>query len=113
MVLEYAEGGDALKRIQKSGAVGESQARTWISQITSAVGYMHKMELAHRDIKLENMLIDANNNIRLTDFSFVRDAPVGTLSQTYCGSRSYAAPEILQVAISDNAYRSICRPVIH
>lgn len=97
MVLEYADGGDALKHIQSTGAIREDLARTWTSQITSAVGYMHELDIAHRDLKLENLLIDSSNNIKLCDFGFVREAATGDLSQTYCGSKSYAAPEILQV----------------
>jgi serine kinase len=98
MVLEYADGGDALKYIQSTGAISEELARNWTGQITSAVGYMHKLDIAHRDLKLENLLIDTNgNNIKLCDFGFVREANAGDLSQTYCGSKSYAAPEILKV----------------
>lgn len=97
MVLEYADGGDALKHIQLTGAISEELARTWTGQIISAVGYMHKLDIAHRDLKLENLLIDSSNNMKLCDFGFVREAAAGDLSQTYCGSKSYAAPEILQV----------------
>lgn len=100
MVLEYADGGDALKHIQGTGAISEELARTWTSQVTSAIGYMHKMDIAHRDLKLENLLIDASKNVKICDFGFVREASAGDLSQTYCGSKSYAAPEILQVFLS-------------
>lgn len=96
MILEYAEGGDALKHIQATGAIREDRARVWTAQITSAVRYMHDIDIAHRDLKLENLLIDANDNMKLCDFGFVREALSGDLSQTYCGSKSYAAPEILQ-----------------
>ena len=96
MVLEYADGGDALKHIQSTGAISEDRARLWTSQVASAVSYMHDLDIAHRDLKLENLLIDASDNIKLCDFGFVREAAPGELSQTYCGSKSYAAPEILQ-----------------
>jgi len=98
MVLEYADGGDALKHIQASGAITEERARMWTCQIASAVRYMHELDIAHRDLKLENLLIDASDNIKICDFGFVREATPGDLSQTYCGSKSYAAPEILQVS---------------
>jgi len=96
MVLEYADGGDALKHIQTSGAISEDRARLWTLQIASAVRYMHELNIAHRDLKLENLLIDSSDNIKICDFGFVREANPGDLSQTYCGSKSYAAPEILQ-----------------
>ena len=99
MVLEYADGGDALKHIQSTGAISEDRARLWTSQIASAVRYMHDLDVAHRDLKLENLLIDSSHNIKICDFGFVREATPGDLSQTYCGSKSYAAPEILQARI--------------
>jgi len=99
MVLEYADGGDALKHIQATGAISEDRARMWTSQIASAVRYMHDLDIAHRDLKLENLLIDASDNIKICDFGFVREATPSDLSQTYCGSKSYAAPEILQARI--------------
>ena len=99
MVLEYADGGDALKHIQSTGALSEERARLWTAQIASAVRYMHDVDVAHRDLKLENLLLTGTGDaIKLCDFGFVRDATPGDLSQTYCGSKSYAAPEILQVA---------------
>ena len=99
MVLEYADGGDALKHIQTTGALSEDRARMWTSQIASAVRYMHDLDIAHRDLKLENLLLDSSDNIKICDFGFVREATPGDLSQTYCGSKSYAAPEILQAGI--------------
>ena len=109
MVLEYADGGDALKHIQSTGAISEDRARLWTSQIASAVRYMHDLDIAHRDLKLENLLIDSGDNIKLCDFGFVREATPGDLSQTYCGSKSYAAPEILQArALLGTCRRILC-----
>jgi len=97
MVLEYAAGGDALRHIQQTGALSEARARRWAAQVASAVRYMHDLDVAHRDLKLENLLLlDAADAVKLCDFGFVRDAAAGDLSRTYCGSKSYAAPEILQ-----------------
>lgn len=96
MVLEFADGGDALKYIQKSGAISETLARRWTSQIADAVRYMHDQGISHRDLKLENLLLDKEKNIKLADFGFVKElCSADDLSQTYCGSKSYAAPEIL------------------
>ena len=104
MVLEYADGGDALKHIQATGAISEERARLWTSQIASAVRYMHDLDIAHRDLKLENLLIDACDSIKICDFGFVREATPGDLSRTYCGSKSYAAPEILQARCFTDLY---------
>ena len=53
MVLEFVSGGDALAHIQKTGAVSEALAKTWLVQITGAVRYMHDRNVSHRDLKLE------------------------------------------------------------
>ena len=110
MVLEYADGGDALKHIQSTGAISEHRARLWTSQIAAAVRYMHQLDVAHRDLKLENLLIDSTgDNVKLCDFGFVRDATSGDLSRTYCGSKSYAAPEILQARILSSHHITLRR----
>lgn len=98
--MRYAENGDLLEFILKKGAVSEAQSRVWIRQIGLAVQYLHEMEIAHRDLKCENALISANFNLKLADFGFARyvvDAQgKRQTSETYCGSLSYAAPEILR-----------------
>ena len=70
--------------------------RKWACQLCEAVCYLHDRDIAHRDLKLENLLLDSANNIKLTDFGFVKGGSSKQLSSTFCGSRSYAAPEILQ-----------------
>ena len=95
MVLEYVSGGDLLTFVQASGAVGERRARSWFSQICEAMCYVHSLECAHRDLKLENILLTGDlERIKICDFGFVTDTG-SELSDIYCGSRSYAAPEIL------------------
>ena len=64
-------------------------------QLSEAIGYLHDQHISHRDLKLENLLLDSNDNIKITDFGFTKHDPLSTLSNTYCGSKSYAAPEIL------------------
>lgn len=54
------------------------------------------MEVVHRDIKCENILLDACENIKITDFGFARFLKFGEKSKTFCGSRTYLAPEIIR-----------------
>lgn len=69
--------------------------------MVSAVEYLHSKDIAHRDLKCENILLTSKDNIKIGDFGFARlcrDAQTGTrvLSNTFCGSAAYAAPEVLQ-----------------
>ncbi|XP_069355224.1 testis-specific serine/threonine-protein kinase 3-like [Maniola hyperantus] len=98
--MRHGENGDLLGYILKNGCVSENQSRVWLRQLALGLQYLHELEISHRDIKCENVLLTANFNVKLSDFGFSRfcvdeeDQPV--LSDTYCGSMSYAAPEILR-----------------
>ncbi|CAH0669202.1 unnamed protein product [Spodoptera exigua] len=98
--MRFMEHGDLLEYILQKGAVQEDQARIWARQLALAVQYMHELEIAHRDIKCENVLLTANQNAKLSDFGFARSCVDKSLkdirSETFCGSLSYTAPEILQ-----------------
>lgn len=98
--MRYMEHGDLLEYILQKGAVQEDQARIWTRQLALAIQYMHELEIAHRDIKCENVLLTANQNAKLSDFGFSRycvDKKYRDIhSETFCGSLSYTAPEILQ-----------------
>jgi len=96
MVMEYAGHGDALHYVQKNGALENTLAHSWMSQLAEAILYLHKQNVAHRDLKLENILVDTHGRIKLADFGFVKEETHLQLSHTFCGSRSYAAPEILE-----------------
>ncbi|KAL9706343.1 hypothetical protein quinque_009861 [Culex quinquefasciatus] len=95
--MDYAEGGDLLKFINQNGSVPEGQAKQWFAQLVSALRYLHSNDIAHRDLKCENILLSKANAIQLADFGFARicGEETGLFSETYCGSAAYAAPEVI------------------
>ncbi|KAK9509597.1 hypothetical protein O3M35_006875 [Rhynocoris fuscipes] len=98
--MRYAEMGDLLDYIVAKGELPEKVGRTWFHQLASAIYYLHNLNIAHRDIKCENILITKSYNVKLADFGFARYVCDGNgrhlLSNTYCGSLAYASPEILR-----------------
>ena len=102
LVIDMADGGDLLDYIKTNGPVCENEARTFFRQLIGASEYLHNLDVVHRDLKCENILLDRNKNILLTDFGFARTVPIDydtgkrSLSLTFCGSYAYAPPEILR-----------------
>ncbi|XP_029777592.1 testis-specific serine/threonine-protein kinase 1-like [Suricata suricatta] len=101
IVMELAVRGDLLQLVQTRGALPEDDARDKFHQLSSAIKYCHDLNVVHRDLKLENVLLDESFNIKLSDFGFskrcLRDGSGRlTLSKTFCGSAAYAAPEVLE-----------------
>ena len=100
-IMEYAEKGDLLRAIKTQGFVSEEQAGQWFIHLYDGVKYMHIKGIVHRDIKCENLVIDGNNVLKLTDLGFAKKigkskSGNALLSETYCGSYAYAAPEVLK-----------------
>ncbi|CAK9302539.1 unnamed protein product [Gordionus sp. m RMFG-2023] len=96
VIMELAGHGDLLQYIKLKGALDERRAKRMFSELTSGVSYLHHNNIVHRDLKCENLLLDINNSIKISDFGFARFYDGSELSKTYCGSAAYAAPEILQ-----------------
>ncbi|XP_065445482.1 serine/threonine-protein kinase MARK1 isoform X11 [Chrysemys picta bellii] len=74
----------------------EKEARAKFRQIVSAVQYCHQKCIVHRDLKAENLLLDADMNIKIADFGFSNEFTIGNKLDTFCGSPPYAAPELFQ-----------------
>uniref|UniRef100_A0A674B1L4 non-specific serine/threonine protein kinase n=1 Tax=Salmo trutta TaxID=8032 RepID=A0A674B1L4_SALTR len=96
LVMEYASGGEVFDYLVAHGRMKEKEARAKFRQIVSAVQYCHQKHIVHRDLKAENLLLDADMNIKIADFGFSNEFVMGSKLDTFCGSPPYAAPELFQ-----------------
>ncbi|XP_063554277.1 MAP/microtubule affinity-regulating kinase 3 isoform X20 [Gorilla gorilla gorilla] len=96
LIMEYASGGEVFDYLVAHGRMKEKEARSKFRQIVSAVQYCHQKRIVHRDLKAENLLLDADMNIKIADFGFSNEFTVGGKLDTFCGSPPYAAPELFQ-----------------
>uniref|UniRef100_A0A3P9Q2T9 non-specific serine/threonine protein kinase n=1 Tax=Poecilia reticulata TaxID=8081 RepID=A0A3P9Q2T9_POERE len=96
LVMEYASGGEVFDYLVAHGRMKEKEARAKFRQIVSAVHYCHQKNIVHRDLKAENLLLDADSNIKIADFGFSNEFTEGNKLDTFCGSPPYAAPELFQ-----------------
>ncbi|VTJ79240.1 Hypothetical predicted protein [Marmota monax] len=96
LIMEYASGGEVFDYLVAHGRMKEKEARAKFRQIVSAVQYCHQKRIVHRDLKAENLLLDADMNIKIADFGFSNEFTLGSKLDTFCGSPPYAAPELFQ-----------------
>ncbi|XP_046143350.1 testis-specific serine/threonine-protein kinase 1-like [Osmia bicornis bicornis] len=99
--MEYAQNGSLLDIIRLDTFIDEFRSRRWFRQLLEAIDYCHGRGIVHRDVKCENLLMDSNFNVKLSDFGFARGRMkpkngINPLSETFCGSYAYASPEILK-----------------
>ena len=76
--------------------MSEALARKKFWQIVEAIDYCHAHNVVHRDLKAENLLLDANMNIKIADFGFSNYYKADGHLATWCGSPPYAAPEVFE-----------------
>ena len=105
IIMEYINGGNLFSFLKKHRTVSEKTAKLLYKQIILGIKYMHEQNIVHRDIKLENILIDLNNNIKICDFGIGRvlSSPDQPLFDQ-CGTPMYIAPEIL-LCSKDKGYK--------
>lgn len=100
IVLELVTGGELFDRIVQAKRFSEKTARRYFQQLISGVYYSHSQGIAHRDLKPENLLLDENDNLKISDFglSALSSGSDGRhkLLTTTCGTPNYVAPEVLK-----------------
>mmetsp|Transcript_14564 Transcript_14564/g.37779 ORF Transcript_14564/g.37779 Transcript_14564/m.37779 type:complete len:325 (-) Transcript_14564:127-1101(-) len=101
LIMELVTGGELFDRIVERGSYTEADAAQCITEICSALEYMHKHNICHRDLKPENILYASpakDASIKLADFGLAKVVSENAIMQTACGTPGYVAPEILQNA---------------
>ena len=93
ILLEYVSGGLLFDVCQTIGGMGENGGRYFLSQMLDVLQYMHGKGVVHRDLKLENILVDDNMNLKVADFGFATFRKIHNL-KSYRGTMTYMAPEI-------------------
>lgn len=97
IVMEYASGGELFERICNAGRFSEDEARFFFQQLISGVSYCHSMQVCHRDLKLENTLLDGSTapRLKICDFGYSKSSVLHSQPKSTVGTPAYIAPEVL------------------
>ncbi|KAI1437597.1 kinase-like protein [Xylaria sp. CBS 124048] len=97
LVLEYCPGDELYNYLLRHGPLPVDKVQKTFAQLVGAVSYVHQQSCVHRDLKLENILLDKHENVKLVDFGFTREYEgKSNYLQTFCGTICYSAPEMLR-----------------
>jgi serine/threonine protein kinase len=97
LILDYCPGGDMARALSKERRFNEERARLYTAEILLAIQYLHKRDIIFRDLKPDNVVIDAEGHALLTDFGLSKEGVLDNISaKSFCGSVAYLAPEMLK-----------------
>ncbi|GAA6109978.1 RAC-gamma serine/threonine-protein kinase isoform X1, partial [Tachysurus ichikawai] len=100
-VMEYVNGGELFFHLSRERVFSEDRTRFYGSEIVSALDYLHSAKIVYRDLKLENLMLDKDGHIKITDFGLCKEGITDAATmKTFCGTPEYLAPEVLE----DNDY---------
>lgn len=95
-VIELCAGGDLLNYVRRRRRLKEDVAKCLFKQIIESLAYCHSKNIVHRDIKLDNILLDSNGRVKICDFGVGKIVKKGEKMVEQCGTPAYIAPEILK-----------------
>jgi serine/threonine protein kinase len=94
--LEYAPGGELFHRVSRRGLPSLEVVRLYMAEIALALNYLHSKGIVYRDLKPENLVLDAEGHVKLTDFGLAKEISHIKQTQTFCGTAEYIAPEMVR-----------------
>merc|ERR1719397_1078334 len=94
MLFPYVCGGELFSYLRSAGRFNSSTAFFYTAEIVSALDYLHSLSIVYRDLKPENLLLDQDGHLKITDFGFAKR--ITDRTWTLCGTPEYLAPEIIQ-----------------
>ncbi len=95
LFLELCRGGDLLHYVRRRRRIDEEVCKVIFKQIVLGVQYIHSKNIIHRDLKLENILIDNLGVVKICDFGVSKAIEVGVPNTECCGTPAYMAPEVV------------------
>lgn len=98
LIMDFINGGELFYHLQQQGKFSEDRARFYVAEIVLALDYLHKAGIVYRDVKPENILIDYEGHIKLTDFGLSKEGlnENNGMTESFCGTTEYLAPEIIK-----------------